>query len=68
MARKQFETRAEGTARKHASEAAAYRHINALRAALESGESSIARVTVMVDEKDGAGFTLYERIDLTKPY
>jgi hypothetical protein len=65
--RKKWQTRFVGRPRRHASQAATYRYIEELRQDWGLGAISVRQLTVWVDEGDGRGFQLYERVDLGIP-
>lgn len=51
---------------RHESRAAVYRYVEAQRANWQCGALRFHRLNVRVDERDGRGWRLYERIDLSE--
>jgi hypothetical protein len=49
---------------RHTSESAVYRYVREQRAEYRAGTLSCRRLLVRVDERDGHGWRIYERIDL----
>ena len=49
---------------KHESKAAAYRHVQRMTGHWQDGKLRSPVITVYVDERDGHGRQIYERIDL----
>lgn len=52
---------------KFPSKVAVYRHLDRMRETWSKGHLRSQHVAVYVDERDGRGWQLYERIDLDNP-